>query len=57
MTSQLPLDHWHEIIGNPTFGDAILDRLVHHAHRINLKGASMRRKEASASNPAAAAAD
>lgn len=44
MTSQLPLDHWHEVIGNPTFGDAILDRLVHHAHRMTLKGPSMRRK-------------
>ncbi len=52
MTSQLPLDHWHEVIGNPTFGDAILDRLVHHAHRITLKGASMRRKEPPASNAA-----
>ena len=57
MTSQLPLDHWHEVIGNPTFGDAILDRLVHHAHRITLKGASMRRKEPPASTSAAPAAD
>jgi DNA replication protein DnaC len=57
MTSQLPLDHWHEVIGNPTFGDAILDRLVHHAHRISLKGASMRRKEPPASGSTAPAAE
>ena len=37
ITSQLPVDHWHEIIGNPTLADAILDRLVHNAYRINLK--------------------
>src|SRR3990172_2504594 len=57
MTSQLPLDHWHEVIGNPTFVDAILDRLVHHAHRLTLKGASMRRKQPPASTSAAPAAD
>ncbi len=45
VTSQLPLEHWHDLIGDPTFGDAILDRLVHHAHRITLKGQSMRRQE------------
>ena len=45
VTRQLPLEHWHEVVGDATFADAILDRLVHHAHRINLKGASMRRKE------------
>ena len=44
LASQLPLEHWHEVIGDATFADAILDRLVHHAHRIPLKGASMRRK-------------
>jgi len=43
VTSQTPTDHWHELIGDPTFGDAILDRLLHNAHRITLKGASMRR--------------
>ena len=51
LASQLPLDHWHEVIGDATFADAILDRLVHHAHRISLKGASMRRKEPK-TNPA-----
>jgi DNA replication protein DnaC len=46
VTSQLPFEHWHDVIGDATFADAILDRLVHHAHRITLKGASMRRKKA-----------
>ena len=45
ITSQLPVDHWHEIIGNPTLADAILDRLVHNAYRIDLKGESMRKKK------------
>ena len=43
ITSQLPVDRWHEIIGDPTYADAILDRLVHNAHRIELTGESMRR--------------
>jgi DNA replication protein DnaC len=43
VTSQLPVDHWHEVIGNPTIADAILDRLVHNAHRLTLKGDSMRK--------------
>jgi len=45
VTSQLPVDHWHEIIDNPTIADAILDRLIHNAYRINLKGESMRKKK------------
>jgi DNA replication protein DnaC len=44
VTSQLPVDHWHEIIGDPTLADAILDRLVHNAYRIHLKGESMRKR-------------
>ncbi len=44
MTSQLPVEHWHESIGDPTLADAILDRLIHNAHRVNLKGGSMRKK-------------
>ena len=44
LTSQLPIENWHEHIGDPTIGDAILDRLIHNAHRINLKGGSMRKK-------------
>jgi len=43
VTSQLPVDHWHEAIANPTIADAILDRLVHNAHRLTLKGESMRK--------------
>ena len=46
MTSQLPVDHWHEIIADPTLADAILDRLVHNAYRIHLKGESMRKRHA-----------
>ena len=44
--SQLPADKWHEVIGNPTLADAILDRLVHNAYKITLKGGSMRKKKA-----------
>jgi DNA replication protein DnaC len=50
VTSQLPFEHWHAVVGDTTFADAILDRLIHSAHRITLKGASMRRK---ASEPTA----
>lgn len=46
ITSQLPVEKWHEYIGDPTLADAILDRLVHNAYRINLKGDSMRKKKA-----------
>lgn len=42
VASQLPVEHWHESIGEPTIADAILDRLVHNAHKIELKGKSMR---------------
>ena len=44
VTSQLPVGHWHETIGDPTLADAILDRLVHNAHKLALKGESMRKK-------------
>lgn len=44
VTSQFPVDTWHEVIGDPTLADAILDRLVHSAYKINLKGKSMRNK-------------
>src|SRR6266403_3541871 len=46
VTSQLPVDHWHEAIANPTVADAILDRLVHNAHRLTLNGDSMRKAAA-----------
>ena len=45
ITSQFPLSLWHDTIGNPTVADAILDRLIHNAHRIELKGESMRKKK------------
>jgi DNA replication protein DnaC len=44
ITSQLPVKHWHEAIGDPTLADAILDRLVHQAHSLNLDGESLRKK-------------
>jgi DNA replication protein DnaC len=44
VAAQVPVDHWHEIIGDPTLADAILDRLIHSAHKLNLKGESMRKK-------------
>ena len=44
MISQLPTDQWYQAIGDNTLADAILDRLMHNAHRINLKGKSMRKK-------------
>ena len=43
ITSQLPMDAWHDVIGEPTFADAILDRLVHNAYRVELTGQSMRK--------------
>ncbi|MBO9484463.1 IS21-like element helper ATPase IstB [Salinisphaera sp. G21_0] len=46
ITSQMPVDHWHELIGDPTLADAILDRLIHNAHRVPLKGESLRKKQA-----------
>ena len=46
ITSQVPVDHWHEVIGDPTIADAVLDRLVHGAHRLQLKGESMRKLRA-----------
>lgn len=49
VTSQLPVEHWHEVIGDPTIADAVLDRLVHNAHRLQLKGESLRKRAASAS--------
>ncbi len=44
LTSQLPVANWHEQIGDPTLADSILDRLVHNAHRIEMRGESMRKK-------------
>lgn len=47
LTSQLPVEAWHAQIGEPTVADSILDRLVHNAHRIELKGESMRKERPS----------
>src|SRR5437660_8996663 len=47
ITSQIPVHKWHDLIGDPTYADAILDRIVHNAHRINLTGHSLRRSRAS----------
>ncbi len=44
ISSQLPVDKWYEIIGENTIADAVLDRMIHTAHRINLKGESMRKE-------------
>lgn len=46
ITSQLPVDKWHDVIGEPTFADAILDRIVHNAFRLELDGPSMRKLKA-----------
>lgn len=43
MTSQYPASSWHDLIGEPTMADAILDRIIHNAHKITLKGESMRK--------------
>ena len=52
ITSQLPVDRWHDIIGDPTYADAILDRLIHNAHRIELTGESLRRGRGKQQNKA-----
>ena len=44
ITSQVPVSSWHDIIGEQTIADAILDRIVHDAHRIEMKGESLRKK-------------
>jgi DNA replication protein DnaC len=43
ISTQIPMKNWFETIGDPTLADAILDRLIHNAHKINLKGESMRK--------------
>ena len=59
ITSQLPVATWHEVIGEPTLGDAILDRIVHNAYRLDLDGPSMRKLKAGDATepPAPSAAD
>ena len=46
VTSQLPVAGWHQSLGDPTLADAILDRLVHNAYKIELRGESLRKKRA-----------
>lgn len=59
LTSQIPVSKWHEQIGDPTVADGILDRIVHNAHRIEMRGDSMRKKrkgeEAAGKDPAGGA--
>ena len=43
IASQLPIEHWHDFIGEATLADAILDRLLHNSHRLPLRGESMRK--------------
>ena len=50
LTSQVPVSRWHEQVGDPTLADGILDRLVHNAHRIEMKGDSMRKKRPKANS-------
>jgi len=57
ITSQLPVEAWHEVIGEPTFADAILDRIVHNAYRFALEGPSMRKPEATEAAAPANGAD
>ena len=49
--SQLPVEHWHEVLGDPTLADAILDRIIHNAHKICLRGESMRKVKGGVSTP------
>ena len=49
ITSQVPVNKWHDIIGEKTVADAILDRIIHEAHRLDLKGESLRKKSGTSS--------
>ena len=57
ITSQLPTDTWHDVIGEPTFADAILDRIVHNAYRLALDGPSMRKIQVGEAETAVPVAD
>ena len=52
LTSQVPVNHWHEQIGDPTLADSIMDRLVHNAYRIELDGESIRKVRGRKPEPA-----
>ena len=51
VTSQLPIEKWHGMIGDPTLADAILDRLIHNAYKLPLKGESMRKQRSKLTEP------
>ena len=51
VTSQISVEKWHAMLGDPTFADAILDRLVYNAYKLKLKGGSMRKNEANLTQP------
>jgi DNA replication protein DnaC len=51
VTSQIPVEKWHTAIGDPTIADAILDRLIHDAYRITMKGESMRKVRSKLTKP------
>lgn len=51
VTSQLPIDQWHDVIGDATIADAILDRLIHNAYKLPLKGESMRKRHSQLTKP------
>ena len=51
VTSQISIEKWHAMLGDPTFADAILDRLVHNAYKLKLKGGSMRKNKANLTQP------
>jgi DNA replication protein DnaC len=57
VTSQLPVEHWHEALGDPTLADAILDRLVHNAYKIPLTGESLRKRQAKVPSEARGSCD
>jgi DNA replication protein DnaC len=46
IASQIPVDRWHDLIGEPTLADAILDRIIHNTHRLQLSGESLRKQGA-----------
>ena len=48
ITSQFPISAWHEVVPDPTVADAMLDRLIHNAHRLDLKGDSLRKRQSHA---------
>jgi DNA replication protein DnaC len=50
VTSQFPVDHWHQVLGEPTLADAMLDRLLHNAYKITLRGESRRTRHAAVKN-------